>query len=96
MSGFGNDEVLSGRPYGGCALFWRKSMSFTPVYVTTDSRRVCAIRLNRIDCNLLCLCVYMPYEKATDNLDEFSYQLSVIESILGLHSDCHCDCGRRF
>jgi len=31
----------------------------------------------------------MPYEKATDNLDEFSYQLSVIESILGLHSDCH-------
>ena len=84
VSGFGNNDVLSGIPYGGCAFFWRKSLLFTPVYVTTDSRRVCAIRLNGVDCYLLCLCVYrpMPHEKATENLDEFSYQLSVIESIL--------------
>ena len=26
VSGFGNNEILSGRPYGGCAVLWRNDM----------------------------------------------------------------------
>jgi len=26
VSGFGIDDVLSGRPYGGCAIVWRKDI----------------------------------------------------------------------
>jgi hypothetical protein len=26
VSGFGNDDVLRGRPFGGCAILWRKDI----------------------------------------------------------------------
>ena len=26
MSGFDNSDVLAGRPYGGCAIFWRSGL----------------------------------------------------------------------
>jgi len=96
VSGFGNDEVLSGRPYGGCAVFWRNSLCFTPEYITTHSRRVFAVMLKSTGFKLLCVCVYMPYEKDTNELDEFSFQLSVVDSIISQHSDCHVVVGGDF
>ena len=89
VSGFGNDEVLSGRPYGGCALFWRSSLSVTPVKVVTLSQRICALLLEGTGFKLLCVCVYLPYEKGSDNVDEFLYQLSVVESVMSQFPDCH-------
>ena len=35
------------------------------------------------------LCVYLPYEKNADSVDEFIYQLSVIESVFNHGDSCH-------
>ena len=43
VSGFGNNSVLTGRPYGGCAVMWRKSLSLTASPITTNSRRISAV-----------------------------------------------------
>jgi len=96
VSGFSNDEVLSGRPYGGCAIFWRSSLALTPVKVDTCSRRICAILLEAKDVRLLCVCVYLPYEKANENTDEFLFQMSVIDSIISQFPDCHVIVGGDF
>ena len=42
--GFSSDEVLRGRPYGGCAILWRKRLCRDVVYLDTGSGRLCAIR----------------------------------------------------
>jgi len=57
ISGFDNSEVLRGRPYGGCAIFWRSSLSFTISTVVINSRRVCAVLLDSESMKLLCKCV---------------------------------------
>ena len=44
ISGFG-DRVLQGRPYGGCAIFWRCNLNATATLLSTNSRRVCAVRM---------------------------------------------------
>jgi len=92
--GFGNSDVLSGRPYGGCAIVWRTSLKLSATSVTTNSRRMCTVMFSDGLMKLLCTIylVYMPYERAgtdTDNTETFQQQLSIIDSLIDLHSDCH-------
>jgi hypothetical protein len=44
ISGFDNSVVLRGRPYGGCAIFWRRDSIIGGDYISTGSSRVCAMR----------------------------------------------------
>jgi len=60
VSGFGTDDVLSGRPYGGCAIVWRKDIKAVFSVVKTVCRRVCSVLIDNIQ-KLLCPNVYMPY-----------------------------------
>jgi len=41
--------------------------------VKTSSRRVCVLLLEGDDIKLLCVWVYLPYEKGNDNVDEYLY-----------------------
>jgi hypothetical protein len=41
ISGFDNSDVLSGRPFGGCAILWRSDLMGTVSILATDSKRVC-------------------------------------------------------
>lgn len=41
--GFGNYVVLSGRPYGVCAILWRSNIMASVCLVLVNSRRICAI-----------------------------------------------------
>ncbi len=43
-SGFDNDEVLLGRPYGGCAILWNSLLLANVCPLVINCRRVCAIR----------------------------------------------------
>jgi len=43
ISGFDNHSVLTGRPYGGCSIFWRKNISGNISVVNTNSNRVCVL-----------------------------------------------------
>jgi len=43
VSGFGNDDVLSGRPYGGCAFLWRNDIH-ARVQMLDVNKRISAVR----------------------------------------------------
>jgi hypothetical protein len=47
---------------------------------------VCA---NSKNFKLLCIHVYMPYDKNELNLDEFAEHVLIIENITNCHPDCH-------
>ena len=83
-SGFTNDNILTGRPYGGTAILWRSSLKLKVVVLEVKSRRLSAIKLSH-DCSgmkLLLINVYMPFENDERNVDCFSDQLLEIEMII--------------
>ena len=89
LCGFDNSEVLSGRPYGGCAIFWRASKFACVEIVSTNSRRVCAVRICCDTWRLLLINVYMPYEDGDSNTDVSAVELATIENIVNCNLDCH-------
>jgi len=62
MSGFDNSKILSGRPFGGCAILWRSDIRARTKPVNTNSRRICAICMRTDSWSVLFINVYMPYE----------------------------------
>jgi hypothetical protein len=96
VSGFDCDDVLVGRPFGGCAILWQANLLASVCPITIDSRRVCAVRVCFDAWNLLLINVYMPYEDGTENLDEFVNTLSLIETIVDNNRDCHVMLGGDF
>lgn len=96
ISGFGTSDVLEGRPYGGCAIFWRSDLSVNVDIINTNSRRVCAIRMSNVSFRLLLICVYLPYEGSVDMTDEFVEQLALIENVIANNSDCQVIVGGDF
>ena len=96
ISGFGNDDVLLGRPYGGCAILWRSDLNVQVHVLDVHSSRVCAVRLSNDTYRLLLMCVYMPYEGSELMTDEFASQLDIVDSILEANVDCHVIIGGDF
>ena len=96
VCGFDSQSVLQGRPFGGCAILWRKELRTDVRVIDTGSRRVCAISCISDCYKLLFINVYMPFEDGDDNIEEFYSQLSVIENILELHAECLVVCGGDF
>ena len=78
---FSNDEVLSGRPYGGCAILWPANLTGSVHFVETNNRRLCSIRVCCDDHKLLFINAYMPYESDNDAYNEFTAVLADIVSI---------------
>jgi exonuclease III len=96
ISGFDQAEILRGRPYGGCAIFWKQNLNVTVSFIDSSSRRVCAIRCNFDFGSLLLINVYMPYEKDYASYDDFRLHLSVIDDIIERNADCHVILGGDF
>ena len=40
VSGMQSNELLQGRPYGGCAILWRKSMDCKYSHISFNSNRI--------------------------------------------------------
>ena len=78
VCGFDSTEVLSGRPYGGCAILWRADWSARAEIVDSGSRRMCVVRLCTNNWKVLLINVYMPYEDNDERTDEFCELLSKI------------------
>jgi len=96
VSGFGNSDILDGRPFGGCAIIWRASMNLQAMPIECNSRRVCGVLFTNQNIKLLCICVYMPFEHDASSHEEFQYQLSVIDSMMDKYSDCSIVIGGDF
>jgi len=81
VCGFDKTVVLRGRPYGGCAIFYRRSDACSVKIINTESNRVCAIRLWCDDYDLLFVNVYMPCESDDNSFRTFCSVLSTINSV---------------
>jgi len=42
-SGFNNDDIVRGRPYGGCAILWHADLHAEVHFVATNNKRVYAL-----------------------------------------------------
>ena len=89
VSGFGNDSVLSGRPFGGCAILWRSDLHVNIHPIDIDSRRICVVSVSSENWKLVIVNVYMPREGNDANAGEFMYQLSLIEDVMASYGDSH-------
>lgn len=61
VSGIDNSEILAGRPYGGCGIMFRKSLSSAVCRLKSCSKRFCALSLiltdTLNDCSFIILLV---------------------------------------
>lgn len=73
--------MLRGRPYGGVALLWRKSVFNNVSVVQCDNPRVCAVKVTMSHKAFLVFSVYMPTDNS-DNLPEFTDCLSMVSAII--------------
>lgn len=89
ICGFDDSCILAGRPYGGCAVFWRSDIEARVEIIDTGSRRIAAIKLRYTSYDLLIINVYMPYEKDAAATDAFIDQLFSIETIINSHPGSH-------
>ncbi|CAH2216742.1 jg4679, partial [Pararge aegeria aegeria] len=76
--------VLRGRPHGGVALLWRKSVFSAVSIVKCSSVRLCAIKCKIREHAVLFFSVYMPTD-CPDNLMDFTECLSEMNAIV---EDC--------
>jgi len=96
VCGFGSNEVLSGRPYGGCAIFWKQGLSNDITFVPIDCRRLCGICCSFGFGKILFLNGYLPYECDDASRIEFRNELGIIEDVLESHNGYHVILGGDF
>jgi exonuclease III len=83
-SGMDDNILLSGRPYGGTAILWRRSLNYAILPLEITSKRICGIRLSREgELDMLLFCVYMPCDTEYDvsNLNEYN---AILQEIIDL------------
>ncbi len=90
ISGMDSSDLLKGRPYGGCAILWRKSLLANISPIESENRRFCAVSYEKNGFESLLFDVYMPSDTIYDiaNVDVFNEVLSDISRI---SHDRNCD-----
>jgi endonuclease/exonuclease/phosphatase family metal-dependent hydrolase len=73
-------QVLRGRPHGGLAILWRKTLSGCKV-VKMPTRRLMSLHIDNRQHSMNLINVYMPCDH-TDNLDEFLELLSYLRTAI--------------
>ena len=81
VSAMDNSVLLSGRPYGGCSIIYRKSLGMCITPLISCSDRFCGVKL----CDSL---VYMPAQCSSTSTDEYLNTLGELE---GFISTQQCD-----
>ena len=81
-------RLLTGRPYGGLGILWRKSLGDKCDIVKFDDNRLLGIEVKLLnqgaDIQLLFVNIYMPYD-CPDNVDEYIQYLARINEIIVMH-----------
>ena len=92
--------ILAGRPHGGVAILYRKSLAkFIKVDSVDDDKRLMEFKFKHREEEIFLLNSYLPY-CCYPNLDDFLNYLSIIDSYLKLHTfsaalgDFNSDVGR--
>ena len=89
ISGIDESELLRGRPYGGTAILWRKSIASCVKPITIpESKRVCGVSVQCSDMTLLVMSCYMPVDNYSKShiSEEFLDVCDAIECVINSHS----------
>ena len=70
-----------GRPFGGCAVLWKKNIALAITPVNTTSPRICAVEVKSDQIKLMLITVYMPNDNIS-NSNLYGDILSEISSII--------------
>ena len=73
--------LMSGRPYGGVAVLWRKSLTHLVKPLTYDDDRILGLELDQGETKFLFLGVYLPY-CAPCNFESYVSYLGKIKAIV--------------
>ncbi|XP_052751474.1 uncharacterized protein LOC128200826 [Galleria mellonella] len=73
--------ILHGRPFGGVAILWRKSVFRSVSVIKCESSRIIAINAETSDKQMIIMSVYMPTDDS-ENLTEFTHCLGEICAIV--------------
>ena len=66
-----HNGIINGRPHGGLAILWRKTLgNTTKPIVYEEEQRIMGLEIKGKDDTLLILNIYMPY-CSSDNYEEF-------------------------
>ena len=79
------DKQLIGRPHGGVAVLWRKSLGSNCKVVNFNDNRLLGIELNNGHQDMLFVNVYLPY-CCDENMEDYLYYMAKVDSLL---SDYH-------
>ncbi|XP_045456287.1 uncharacterized protein LOC123666124 [Melitaea cinxia] len=79
--------LLTGRPYGGVAILWRKSAFRSVSVIDCGDARLSAVKIQASGMSFMLFSVYMPTD-CPDNLHTFTQCLSSISAIIEENSDC--------
>jgi exonuclease III len=78
-------DVLIGRPYGGTAILFRKTLIGSISFIETNESRLTAVLLSASIGPVLVICVYMPTDYGTDESSE-NY-ISICSKIEALYAE---------
>ena len=82
-SGMEDHKILVGRPFGGCAILWKRNTHLKIITVDINSKRICGIIIESENVRILLITVYMPCDISNDNnFQEFCDALSEIKTII--------------
>ena len=71
VSGMDSGSLLCGRPFGGCAILYRKCFSYCITPLVSCSNRFCAIKIDPSGLSFLLACVYMPAEYHSSSFADY-------------------------
>ena len=101
-----NEKVIQGRPFGGCAIMWRKSIAalVNPIMMDSISKRVCSVTLTVGAMVVLLMSVYFPTDPGTVAFNDtfLTTVLADLQSVIEhvrpnaviIGGDTNCDFGR--
>lgn len=83
-----SNGLLSGRPFGGVAVLWRKTLAPLVNPISFDDDRIIGLECCINGLKLLLLGVYLPYN-TKHNFDQYVYYLAKLKSIIDDHDSPH-------
>ena len=91
-----SDSEHIGRPYGGVAIIWKRSLSVQAEIINTMSNRLCAVKVKTNNIDLILLNVYMPCNEGAVANEEFFDILCDVISICNAYDNCDVILGGDF
>ena len=92
VSGMDSSDLLLGRPFGGCAIFFRRSLLPFVSCLDSPSNQFCSLLLrDRHGTSTLLICVYLPHNDGSSaSHTEYLITLGELEELSYFRSHSYC------